>query len=141
MDSIAIFNLNDEFDNIMQTYDLDSLIENIYPSIIETENITSTRFVAVTEQSLNNQIKNSIPKSTLNKRSWAMKIFREWLRVQRVRMDGVNILKEISDFTENDLEFCLKFIFAEVRKVNGDLYPPQTLKELGATIQHYFIMK
>ena len=68
-----------------------------------------------------------------------MKIFRAWLGEWRVRMDDtLKVLKDIEEFTRDDLDYVLKFFFAEVRKENGAWYPPETLKSMAAMIQHFF---
>ena len=90
------------------------------------------------QNELDQQVKDAVPKATVNKQNWAIKLFQDWLAEWRVRTDGIKVLKEMQEFTPSDLNFCLKFFFAEVRKINGAMYPPQTLKELGSCIQHYF---
>lgn len=39
---------------------------------------------------------------------------------------------------KSDLNYCLKYFVLEIRKTNGEKYPPRTLKEIVAMVQHYF---
>ena len=97
------------------------------------------RFEAVTDQEITLDVQNATPIATMRKRKWAMKIFESWLSEWRVRIDGpLKVLKEVCDFDKSDLNYCLKYFFCEVRKVSGEKYPPQTLKEMCALIQNHF---
>ena len=37
----------------------------------------------------------------------------------------------------SDLNYCLKFFLSDTRKANREEYPPRTLKEIVACIQHH----
>ena len=39
--------------------------------------------------------------------------------------------------SDSDLNYCLQFFIADVRKVTGERYPPKTLKAIFYMIQHY----
>lgn len=41
--------------------------------------------------------------------------------------------------TKDDLNYCLPYFIPSLPKVNGAPYPPRTLKEINAFIQHYYI--
>jgi hypothetical protein len=49
------------------------------------------------------------------------------------------VLKDIDEWTRSDLNHAMKFFVAEIRKENGELYPPQTLKSIVAMVQHHFV--
>ncbi len=79
-----------------------------------------------------------IPKNTRLKAAWAVKIFTDWLSAWRVRCDGINkVFKPMEEMSLNEMDHCLQYFFAEVRKKDGSLYPPRTMKELAAMIQHH----
>lgn len=80
-----------------------------------------------------------IPKNTRMKVTWAVKIFNEWLGVWRVRyVDGIcKVLKPFNDMSSNEMDYCFQYFFSEVRKQDCSLYPPRTLKEIAACLQHY----
>ena len=50
----------------------------------------------------------------------------------------MKVLKPIDEFDKGDLNYCLKYLVVEIRNQKGDDYPPGTLKEIVALIQHYF---
>lgn len=78
------------------------------------------------------------PQNTVRKVKWITSTFRDWHNEWSVRLDGGNkVFKTLDEMCEKELNFCLQFFFAEVRKVDGSLYPPRTLKEMAAGMQHY----
>lgn len=105
-----------------------------------TASCSTQRWNKTSEEDVDLDIRESIPLNTIKKERWVMKIFRTWLQEWRVRItdDTLKVLKEIEEFTKDDLNYVLKFFFAEVRKENGAWYPPETLKTIAAMIQHYF---
>lgn len=98
------------------------------------------RFVPVSIDQLDVICKNRIPKSTRDKTAWCMRLFTCWLNEWRCRLDNVpKVLKMPEDMNQNELDYCLKFFVAELRKPSdGIRYPPRTLKEIFAGIQHHF---
>lgn len=80
------------------------------------------------------------PNSTKQKVKWAMSLFSNWFSKWRVDYlsGGNKVLKEITEMTANDLDFCLQYFIPSVRKANGSKYPPRTLKEMVALVQHHF---
>lgn len=100
---------------------------------------STERWNKLSENDIEEDIQERIPPNTIKKEKWVMKIFRAWLGEWRVRMDDtLKVLKDIEEFTRDDLDYVLKFFFAEVRKENGAWYPPETLKSMAAMIQHFF---
>ena len=52
--------------------------------------------------------------------------------------ETLKVLKDIEEFDKSDLNYCLKYFVVEIRNQKGDDYPPRTLKEIVAMVQHYF---
>ena len=105
----------------------------------QEETTIMNRFHQTTEEQIEDDIKAGIPKTTRKKMQWAMNLFKEWLYYWRVRLDDIpKVLKDIEEFTKSDLDYCLRYFFSEVRKMDGSYYPPETLKSLAAMIQLYF---
>ena len=98
------------------------------------------RFASTSEHERMQDFEKTTPKNTMNKSKWAMKIFQDWLNEWRVRYDDdiLKILKDIKEFTVNDLNYCLKYFFCDMRKNNGERYPPQTQKDICSGIQYHF---
>ena len=97
------------------------------------------RFANMTDEEINADISNRLPQSTKHKMKWSINIFIAWFSQWKVRMDDVlKVYKDIDEFTPYDLDYCLKYFFAEVRKVDGNMYPPESLKGIASMIQLYF---
>lgn len=97
------------------------------------------RFAQVNETDIQKCIENRIPENTKKKVKWVMKLFGDWFTDWRCRLDGdLKVLKDFDEFDASDLNFCLRYFLCEVRKENREKYPPQTLKEIVAMIQHFF---
>jgi hypothetical protein len=93
-------------------------------------------------EDLENLVSSRIPENTQRKVDWSMRLFSSWLCYWRVKIEGPpKVLKNIEEFTDEELDYCLQFFFAEVRKKDGKRYPPATIKEIGACIQNHFVNK
>lgn len=129
--------LSEKMSDLMNDEDLDFILNEI--GNIDTISPSTSRFVAVTEEELKNDLDNRIPSNTRNKMAWAMRIFRSWHNEWKTRIDTqLKVFKEVNEFNKGDLNQCLIYFFAEVRKTNGQMYPPETLKSLATMIQLYF---
>ena len=88
------------------------------------------RFAETSEKEINDVMKQATPVNTINKSKWAIKIFKSWLGEWKYRLDEtLKVLKNLEDFTLSDLDYCLKFFYADLRKVNGDASPPLAQKK------------
>ena len=97
----------------MNVVDLDDLLD-----VINNDNDFQEfqRFAVFNEEELESEINSRIPKTTQSKIDWAIRLFKEWLVQWRTRLDGQKVLKDIDEFCHSDLNFCLRYFFAEVRK-------------------------
>lgn len=96
------------------------------------------------ETALERRMLESLPESTRAKEKWAMNLFRTWKenRVQlqmQGRLSGLAVIKPVEELTKNEINELLQFFVFEVRKENGERYPPGTLKNLVAMIQHFYV--
>ena len=71
------------------------------------------RFGQTSELEISRHVSDAIPKNTLVKAKWGMKLFRDWLTAWRVRCDGLKVLVDPEEMTASDLDYCLKFFYAE----------------------------
>lgn len=93
------------------------------------------RFVHV--EDVDEFIQKGIPENTKAKVQWAVRIFKAWHDTWKCRTDGgLKVFNDYEEMSVNEVNFCLKHFFVEVRKVNGEVYPPRTLKQIAAAIQH-----
>lgn len=121
----------------MALANFDEKVFNAEMKLCEDET-NSSRFKCVTSTDIDRTVQEAIPQNTLNKSNWAYKIFSDWLIVWRERLDDVlKILKPIEEFSTGDLDYALQYFYMEMRKKSGELYPPQTQKEIVAGIQWY----
>lgn len=99
----------------------------------------STRPNAVISvQDLESLKDSRVPINTQRKVNWVVKMFIKWLESWKVRLDNIlKVYKDLDEMTVGDLNYCLQFFIAEIRKENGDLFPPSTYKEIISAFQHY----
>ena len=104
------------------------------------QSTSKKRFAQTTASELQQTIANSQNQNTLSKSKWAMNVFRKWFEEWRVRIgDDINkVLKNVEEFTKNDLDYCLRYFYSDARKENGEFYPPDTLKDICTGIQYFF---
>ena len=73
---------------------------------------------------------------------WVVNLFNDW-RINRMKQ--VLVERQIRDtdlafvnqFSEGDLAYCLCRFICEIKKIDGDDYPPNTLREIVIMIQMY----
>ena len=97
---------------------------------------------AMSEEEVSSIINEQIPQNTRNHANWAMKTFNEW-RKNRIESNitNSNVLQVFNDpevMTKEDLNYMLKFFIHEVRRLDGQKYPRNILKQIFAGIQYYF---
>ena len=79
-----------------------------------------------------------VPKSTRAKQQSCVRLFKMWHSEWKVRDDGMlKIYDDLEYMSVSDLSYCLKYFIADARKQDGSKYPPKSLKEIFAMIQHY----
>jgi hypothetical protein len=99
----------------------------------------SSRFSIVTEENIQKDLESCIPVNTQRKAKWAISLLRKWHDEWKARLDGgLKVLKDLEEWTDEELNICLRFFLCEARKVNGEPYPPRSLKNLVAMIQWFY---
>ncbi len=77
-----------------------------------------------------------IPENTKKKMHWAWRIFTSWFSERKTKSTAIlKVYNDFDEFLESDLNHCSQYFVAEVRKVNGEHYPPRTLKAIIVSIQ------
>ena len=87
------------------------------------------------------KIQQQTPLNTKNHGNWSFKAFNDWRnRIERniTNENCLQVLKEPSEMCKGDLNYLLQFFIHEVRKINGDKYHRDSLKQLYDGIQYYF---
>jgi hypothetical protein len=116
---------------------LEESADSMDDSVLDALMVDIERFGCVADI---DAFKNSrIPEKTMKKVKWGLQIYLSWLNVWRVRYtDGINkVLKDFSDMSLSEMDYTFQYFFAEIRKKNGVQYPPRTLKEIAACLQHH----
>lgn len=140
--------MSDNFDDTLMPYlreedenTFDSELSAINPSIDQCS--TSSRFVSVSSEQLDDLLNKRIPETTQAKVNWAMKLLNDWLKIWKTNLnDGcLKVFKEVDEMNKSDLNHCLKYFLPSIRKINGEDYPPRTLKEIVACVQHHLNYK
>lgn len=98
----------------------------------------SGRYASTSALDLSNHVSSMIPDATLRKSKWAVNLFNTWHDEWHIRMDGqMKVFDKLEHMNASNLNYCLQYFIADVRKVDGKKYPPRTLKEIFAMLQHY----
>ncbi|XP_063397165.1 uncharacterized protein LOC134681459 [Mytilus trossulus] len=85
----------------------------------------SSRFGNLTtEDDMNELISDTIPKNTKKSTNWAKNVFEAWRNYRTSLGEGI---PEIEKFSVDDVNKLLSRFIVEVRKKNGDFYPPKSL--------------
>ena len=64
-----------------------------------------------------------------------MKLFRSWHANWKCRLDStLKVLKDLEEIIVDDIDYCLQHFIPEIRKENGDFYPPKTYEKKSGTI-------
>lgn len=93
------------------------------------------RFGNVTsEDDLNELISETTPKNTKKQTKWASNVFNQWRSFRTAHGDMV---PELHAFTEADVNKWLSRFIVEVRKKNGDFYPPKSLYLLSVGLLRF----
>lgn len=115
-----------------------SKMSDIFDDGEMTEKATTSRFASTSVNDLEKKKKDRIPKNTQAKVMWALKLFKNWHNEWKARLDGpLKVLKDFEEMTLSELDYVLQFFVCDVRKMDGNKYPPRTLKEIFAALQHY----
>jgi len=124
-------------DVIDETF-MQSILSNEYDFLSDYSTTASNRFITTTENELEALRKSRIPQTTLEKVKWGVNLFYKWHNQWKISLDGgLKVYKDLDQMDKSDLNYCLKFFLSDARKVNGQEYPPRTLKEIVACIQHH----
>jgi len=87
---------------------------------------------ALSEEEIEERINETISKKSLSKASWAVKIFKNWLshRQSQGIINGLHVFKPLEEMSAAELDSQLRYFVFEVRKVNGEFYPANTLRDI-----------
>jgi hypothetical protein len=83
------------------------------------------------------------PKKTISNATWAVTLFGEWRASRNVRClsgdstSSVYLDKPFAQMNESELQYVLPLFLCEVRKQDGSEYPPETMRQLVASMQKF----
>jgi hypothetical protein len=100
---------------------------------------TDNRFGSTSTATLKEHLESSIPHNTVMKVKWAVKLFQDWHQIWKARLedDILKIYDDIDYMSASDMNYAMQYFIADVRKKDGSKFPPRTLKEIVAMLQHY----
>lgn len=77
--------------------------------------------------------------NSIRKSQWAVNTFNEWLKARQSNglISGLHVFKPLEDMTKIELNSQLKYFLFEVRKVNKDRYPSNSLRDLYQGIGYH----
>ncbi|XP_045215158.1 zinc finger MYM-type protein 2-like [Mercenaria mercenaria] len=92
---------------------------------------------------IKNKQRNAVPANTTRSNIWAINMWKEWaenrnLQPETASEPGFPIPLDIGNFQSYlEMEFWLKRFICEIKRKNGEHYPPATLQNIAAGIQRY----
>ncbi|XP_060572336.1 zinc finger MYM-type protein 3-like [Ruditapes philippinarum] len=87
--------------------------------------------------------RNTVPYNTTKNNNWAVHVWREWaenrnLQPETKQEPGYPIPVEIEQFRSYaEMDFWLQRFICEIKRKNGEFYPPTTLQNIAAGLQRY----
>ena len=122
--------------------DLDDLKDFALPTKKKRKTVVERFRKPVTDQEMSTLSKGYVPANTKKNNGWAVRVFNEW-RAQRNQ--SIQEEKCPSDLLEkpnvSKLNYWLARFVAEVRRQDGNPYPPQTIHQLLAALQRVVLEK
>jgi len=105
-----------------------------------------TRFNSISsEKEILQRIKENVPLNTQYQTNWAASVWKQWAEWRNTTQDTTipdNIAKmvpsDIKQLSEEELGFWLSRFVLEVKKKNGDDYPPNSLYQICCSIQRAY---
>ena len=87
--------------------------------------------------------KGYIPPNTAKNTTWAMRVFEEWCCARNKKCTGDEVCgANVLDSPVTDsLNFWIPRFVAEVRRQDGEPYPPKTIHQILAGLQRYMLDK
>lgn len=126
------FTINcDLLDSDNSQMECDTIMEH-QPTSSKTVN---ARFTPVSHEEIEQRNQNVVPINTQKKIRWAIKILQDWQVIQTESPANKNLTAMNQEEMASVIE---KFIF-EIKKKNGDEYPPKTIYEIYSAINYYFV--
>ena len=92
---------------------------------------------------IRNKQKNAVPQNTSRNNTWAVGVWREWVQSRNKQPEtalepGFPIPLDIDKFPSfADMDYWLQRFICEIRRKNGEPYPPSTLQNIAAGLQRY----
>lgn len=85
---------------------------------------------------------NAIPKKTRQSNEWALGVWREWVRYRNLQPSTVNepgfpIQEDVGLLNDEMLDYWGQRFIMEIRRKDGNAYPPNTLVQITSGIQRY----
>lgn len=106
----------------------------------ELHQISTKRFSnSLSEEELKTMIDSTKSENSIKKAKWAVKVFKEWLseRQKNGLVNGLHVFKDLESMSQSELNSQLPFFFFEVRKMNGEYYPSNSLRDIFQGIGYY----
>ncbi|XP_053390993.1 uncharacterized protein LOC128553833 [Mercenaria mercenaria] len=92
---------------------------------------------------IKNKQRNAVPANTTRSNIWAINVWKEWaenrnLQPETASEPGFPIPLDIGNFQSyKEMDFWLQRFICEIKRKNGEPYPPATLQNIAAGIQRY----
>ena len=129
----------DEFDFILSQVSDDEIATLLNPTTSSDTHEHPQRFAApISDADVQEARKSAVPKNTAKNTTWAVKVWQDW-RTHRFQIRGspLDCPPHLLICSNAELDNWLCKFILEVRRQDGQPYPPQTLYGLACSIMRY----
>lgn len=91
----------------------------------------------LSKQEVESRVKDSVPRATLYKNGWTVKLFETWRNERNIRAFDNKMEKALEELSDEELVEYLPLFIAEVRKTDGTKYPPRSLHGIISSMQNH----
>ena len=121
------------------------MVVTVSQSVTRLSTVTNSKVVArkytspKSEAYVHSIRESSVPIKTRNNTSWAVKVWTDWASARNKNLlpEELPFSSLLSDLTLSEMNFWLSRYVLEIRKKDGDPYPPNTIYQLVCGLQRF----
>lgn len=140
---VAVCNDDSIQDNVPVPEQLGSIVDSLIEPCSSNDTVNTRFSKPLSDAEVSEIHSDSVPESTKRRNTWAQRLFDEWSQ-QRYKATNVSdqyrnvLLKPITSYSVNELNYWLSKFVLEVRKRDSTQYPQNSLVSIIAGIQGTF---
>ena len=99
----------------------------------------ANRFDMLSDEEISELIKGATPVNIkiVQKSNWALRTFNLWQEEWKKNPVQLVVNKELHEMSPSDLNFALKHFVFQIKRLNGENYPAESIKGLVTSLFHH----